>query len=163
MRGSNNIQGHSIWRTTFLIRDISVFSKDKFCRLSFNAFGVNLVKVSLCAQKSSANGGDKDSDQMILPVENRMCPFGLEEREVGNCFTMGDFRKAGCLVMLLLFSASFLVRGMPVPPISYSCLKHSWMLSLAFCWNLAAKSIKSVNIFSHHDYFYSESVGGSFN
>ena len=49
-------------RTVFLIRDISVFSKDKFCWLSFNALGVNLVRVSLCAKKSSANGGDKDSE-----------------------------------------------------------------------------------------------------
>ena len=31
-----------------------------------------------------ANGENKDSGQMIVPVENRMCPSGLEEREVGS-------------------------------------------------------------------------------
>lgn len=72
------------WTTDFLTRDISVFSKEKFCWLSFKTFGVNLVRVSMYTKKSSANGGDKDCGQMIMSVENRMCPFGLEERGAGN-------------------------------------------------------------------------------
>ena len=41
------------WRTDFLIIDISVFSKDRLCWLSFKACWVNLVRVSLCVLMSS--------------------------------------------------------------------------------------------------------------
>ena len=41
------------WKTAFLIRDISVFSKDRFCQLSFKACWVNWVKASICATMSS--------------------------------------------------------------------------------------------------------------
>ena len=30
--------------------------------------------------------GGKDGGQIIAPMENRMCPCGLEKREVGNFF-----------------------------------------------------------------------------
>lgn len=41
------------WKTAFLIRDISVFSKDRLCRLSFKACWVNELRVSVCAIMSS--------------------------------------------------------------------------------------------------------------
>lgn len=37
------------WRTAFLTRGISVFSKDKLCWLSFKVSWVNLVRASICA------------------------------------------------------------------------------------------------------------------
>lgn len=36
-----------------------------------------------------ASGRDKDSDQMVIPVENRECPPGLQKRETGNFVTVG--------------------------------------------------------------------------
>lgn len=65
------------WKTAFLIRDISVFSKDRFCQLSSKACWVNLVKASIYATMSSRPMEGKIS-QMIIPVENRTCPSGLE-------------------------------------------------------------------------------------
>lgn len=50
-------EANLFWITVFLITDISVFSKDKFCWFSLKAFGVNSVRVSMCAKMSSANGG----------------------------------------------------------------------------------------------------------
>ena len=38
----------------------------------------------MCYNILQSNGGDKDSGQMIIPVENRTCPSGLEEREDGS-------------------------------------------------------------------------------
>lgn len=40
------------WRTVFLIRDISVFSKDRLCQLSFKTW-VNLVRTTVYAIMSS--------------------------------------------------------------------------------------------------------------
>lgn len=37
------------WRTAFLIGDISVFRKDRLCRLSLKACLVNLVSTSMCS------------------------------------------------------------------------------------------------------------------
>lgn len=37
------------WRTVFRIRDISVFTKDRLCQLSFKACWVNLVRASTYA------------------------------------------------------------------------------------------------------------------
>lgn len=42
-----------------------------------------------CYNILQANGGDKDGGQMILLVGKRMCPPGLEQREVEN-FRPGD-------------------------------------------------------------------------
>lgn len=36
------------WRTAFLMRNISVLSKDRLCKLSLNAYWVNLVRSSAC-------------------------------------------------------------------------------------------------------------------
>lgn len=41
------------WRIALLVRDISVFSKDRLCRLSFKACWVNELRVSVCAIISS--------------------------------------------------------------------------------------------------------------
>ena len=39
----------------------------------------------MCAVMSfKANEENKDGSQMIVPAENRMCPTGFEEREVGS-------------------------------------------------------------------------------
>ena len=42
------------WRTAFLIRDVSVFSKGRLCWLkSFEACWVNFVRASVCVKMSS--------------------------------------------------------------------------------------------------------------
>lgn len=41
------------WRMAFLIKDISVFSEDMLCWLSFTACWVNSVRASICAITSS--------------------------------------------------------------------------------------------------------------
>lgn len=38
-----------IWRTTFLIKDSSVFGKNRLCQLSLKVSWVNLVRVSMYA------------------------------------------------------------------------------------------------------------------
>lgn len=38
----------------------------------------------VCCHVLQANGGLKDSSQKIMPVGNRTCPPGLEEREVSS-------------------------------------------------------------------------------
>lgn len=38
----------------------------------------------VCYNNLQANGGNKDDGQMIVPVENRICPPLLEKREVGS-------------------------------------------------------------------------------
>ena len=72
-------------RIAFLIRDISVFSKDRLCQLLFQSHWVNRVRASVSYNVLQVNGGNKDGGQMILSVENRACPPGLEEREVDSC------------------------------------------------------------------------------
>lgn len=66
-------------------------------------------------------------------------------------------QRAGCGVMLLIFSASYQVREMPPPLVSYSQTNHAWILFLAYCWNLTAtiswNNKLSRNIFSHHGIF----------
>ena len=37
---------------------------------------------------------------------------------------------------------------LPLSPLSHSRTLHAWILSLAFCWNLAAISISSVGVYS---------------
>lgn len=72
------------WRTFFLIRDISAFSKDRICQLSLRACWVHLVRIVVCAIISSRSmEGIKNSVQSIVQVYKRTCPPGLEEREVG--------------------------------------------------------------------------------
>lgn len=44
----------------------------------------------MCYNIVQANGGNKNDGQMIIPVENRACPYGLEKSEVGNCYHEGD-------------------------------------------------------------------------
>lgn len=39
------------------------------------------------------NGANKDGSEMAVPVENRMCPSGFKEREVGSV------RNLTCLYM----------------------------------------------------------------
>lgn len=41
------------WRIAFFIRDMSVFSKDRLCWLSFKGCWVNLETASICAITSS--------------------------------------------------------------------------------------------------------------
>ena len=77
------------WRTAFLIRDISGFSKDRLSWLSFKAYWVNLVGASVCAILSSRPTG---VSKTVALVENRMYPPGFEERKVGNfCYCEADF------------------------------------------------------------------------
>ena len=45
----------------------------------------------VCYDVLQANGGDKDGGQMIIPVENRTCPSGLEERGLAVLVTVGGF------------------------------------------------------------------------
>lgn len=52
------------WGTAFLIRDVSVFIKDRLCQLSFEAGWVNLVRTSMCAITSSR--------PMNVSVENKL-------------------------------------------------------------------------------------------
>ena len=42
------------WRTAFLIRDSSVFSKNRFCWLSFKVCWLDLARASMCAITSSS-------------------------------------------------------------------------------------------------------------
>ena len=45
----------------------------------------------MCYNVLQANGRDKDRCQMIIPVDSKMCPPGLEERETGNfCYYEAD-------------------------------------------------------------------------
>lgn len=79
------------WRTAFLIRDISEFSKDRLCWLSLKVCLVNLVSTSMCPimsarQEECLPGGNKNGDQMIISVKDRTHPSGLEERRIGGCF-----------------------------------------------------------------------------
>lgn len=71
-------------RTAFLLRDTSVFRKNKFCQLSFTICWMNLIRVFVCYNVLWTNGGDKNGGQMITPVENRTFTSCLEEREVGS-------------------------------------------------------------------------------
>lgn len=42
----------------------------------------------VCYDVLQANGGDKDGGQMVVPVENRMCPSGVDHREFGSfCYS----------------------------------------------------------------------------
>ena len=70
------------WRTAFIIRDLSVFTKDRPCWLSLKACWVKLVRASMCAIMSSRPTEGTNGGQMIVPVENRTCPPGLQEREL---------------------------------------------------------------------------------
>lgn len=49
-------------------------------------FTYKLCEFVMCYNALQANRKNKDGSQMIIPVENRMCSPGLEEREVGNCY-----------------------------------------------------------------------------
>ena len=70
----------NFWKTVFLFRDISVFSKDRFCQLSFKACGVNLVSSPTCAIPSSRQmGEDKDDGQIIIPVKTEHTHLALRE------------------------------------------------------------------------------------
>ena len=70
--------------TVFLIRDISMFMKDRLC-LSFKAVWVDSVRASICAVTSCRPGvGRQRWSLMTISVENRMCPSNLEGSEIGN-------------------------------------------------------------------------------
>lgn len=58
------------WKTAFLIRDISVFSKSRLCWLSFEACWMNLVRSSVCSIMPSRSRVNKDHTHMIMLVKN---------------------------------------------------------------------------------------------
>lgn len=63
-------------------------------------------------------------------------------------------QRAGYVVIMLISSASCPIREKPLPPVSHTHTTHAWLLSLAFCRDLAAilKS-SSGSIFFHHEFF----------
>lgn len=86
LQGNINVQSHSILEGRLFIRDILVFSKGRVCWLSFKTCWMNLVRASMCAIMSSKpmEGTNNGGRQIIIPVGNKICSSGLEEREVGN-------------------------------------------------------------------------------
>ena len=73
------------WNSLCLIIAISALSKGWLHLLLFRACSINLLKVSMGSLNIlQVHGVDKDGGQIIIPVENKNVPLGLEEKEVGS-------------------------------------------------------------------------------
>ena len=58
-----------------------MFSKDRFCQLSFKLAGEFGKGFYVCYNVLQANGGKKDNSQMTVKAQNRTC---LPDLEVGS-------------------------------------------------------------------------------
>lgn len=85
------------WRTAFLIEDLLVLSKDRFCWLSFKACWVNLVKGFRVCWDILLGRRRGQSSQMMVPARIRTGPPGLEERKVG-CFRTSTWLCTPCVL-----------------------------------------------------------------
>ena len=72
------------WRRVVLIRDISVFSKDRLCQLSFKVCWLNVGRASMCAMMSSRPMMGQRVGKWLFQWKNRTSSPGLEEKEVGS-------------------------------------------------------------------------------
>lgn len=65
-------------------RDISVFSKDGLCQLSFKACSINSVRATMCVIMSPRPIEGKRQRPNDCTGGKKKCPPGLEKREVGG-------------------------------------------------------------------------------
>lgn len=69
-------------RTAFLIGDMSVSGKNRLCQHDLRLVGEFRKDRYVCYAFLQASGRNKYSSQMIIPLGNRTCPLGLEDKGV---------------------------------------------------------------------------------